>query len=47
MMMQITLYFFIEKKSIIKFITMCYQRCFEINNKIKKLLILSRDVLFF
>ena len=45
-MMQITLYFFVEKKLIIKFITMFRQRYFKINNKIKKLLILSRDVLF-
>ena len=42
-----TLYSFAEKKSIIKFITMFRQRCFEINNKIKKSLILSRDVLLF
>ena len=47
MIMQITLYSFAEKKSIIKFITMSRQHCFEINNEIKKSLILSRDVLFF
>ena len=45
--MQITLYFFAKRKLRIKFITMFCQRCFEKNNKIKKLLLLSRDVLFF
>ena len=47
MMMQMTLYFFVKKKSIMKFITMFRQRYFEMNNEIKKSLILSRDVLLF
>ena len=45
--MQMTLYSFIERKSIIKFITMSRQHYFEINNEIKRSLILSRDVLLF
>ena len=47
MMMQMTLYLSVEKKSTIKFITIFRQRCFKMSNKIKKLLILSRDILFF
>ena len=47
MIIQMTLYSFAEKKLIIKFIRMSCQRYFEINNKIKKSLILSRDILFF
>ena len=47
MMMQITLYFFAEKKLIIKFIIISRQRYFKMNNKIRKSLILSRNVLFF
>ena len=45
--MQMTLYFFAEERSIIKFIMMSRQCYFEMNNEIKKSLILSRDVLFF
>ena len=47
MIMQIILHYFAEKKLTIKFITMSCQRCFETSNKIKKLLILSRDTLLF
>ena len=46
MIIQMTLYFFVEKNLTRKFITMSCQRCFETSNKIKTLLILSRDTLF-
>ena len=41
------LYFFAGKRLTIKFTIIFRQRCFEMSHEIKKLLILSRDVLLF